>query len=79
MAQLIDSSIFIALERRRQPLSALASVAPDEPVALAVIDDLDTTLAVSFTCDTHCSTPLSLRRFCRILSLRLAVFLFLAL
>lgn len=37
MAQLIDSSIFIALERRGQPLSALASVALDEPVALAAI------------------------------------------
>lgn len=37
MALLIDSSIFIALERRGQPLGALAGAAPDEPVALASI------------------------------------------
>lgn len=37
MAQLIDSSIFIALERRRAPLGALARALPDEPVALASI------------------------------------------
>ncbi|MCL4466577.1 MAG: type II toxin-antitoxin system VapC family toxin [Chloroflexi bacterium] len=37
MAQLIDSSVFIALERQRQPLSVLAQAAPDEPVALASI------------------------------------------
>ncbi len=37
MAQLIDSSVFIALERRRQPPSALGAATPDEPVALAAI------------------------------------------
>lgn len=37
MAQLIDSSIFIALERRGQALSALVESVPDEPVALASI------------------------------------------
>ena len=37
MAQSIDSSIFITLERRGQPLSTLASAAPDEPIALASI------------------------------------------
>ncbi len=37
MAQLIDSSVFIALERRRQSLGRLAEVVPDEPVALASI------------------------------------------
>ena len=37
MAQLIDSSVFIALERQNRPVGALASAAPDEPVALAAI------------------------------------------
>ena len=38
MALLIDSSVFIALERRKQPLGTLALVAGrDEPVALAAI------------------------------------------
>lgn len=37
MALLIDTSVFIALERLGRPLSALASVAPDEPSALAAI------------------------------------------
>ena len=38
MAQLIDSSVFITLERRRQPLDILLSVAdPDEPSAIASI------------------------------------------
>ena len=37
MAQLIDTSIFIALERRGQPFNALALATPDEPVALASI------------------------------------------
>lgn len=38
MARLIDTSIFIALERRNRPLGALASTAdPDEPIALAAI------------------------------------------
>lgn len=38
MALLIDSSIFIALERRRLPVNTLGSVAGrDEPVALAAI------------------------------------------
>lgn len=37
MAQLIDSSVFIALERRKQPLGTLSMVVPDEPVALASI------------------------------------------
>jgi tRNA(fMet)-specific endonuclease VapC len=37
MAQLVDSSVFIALERRRESLAALAAVAPAEPLALASI------------------------------------------
>ena len=37
MAQLIDSSVFIALERQNRPVGDLASAAPDEPVALAAI------------------------------------------
>ena len=37
MALLIDSSVFIALERQNRPVGALASSAPDEPVALAAI------------------------------------------
>lgn len=38
MAQLIDSSVFITLERRRQPLEALLRVAsPDEPSAIASV------------------------------------------
>ena len=37
MAQLIDSSLFIALERRGQGLAALAAVVPDEPIAMAAI------------------------------------------
>lgn len=37
MAQLIDTSVFVALERRRLPFSALAQAAPEEPVALASI------------------------------------------
>jgi predicted nucleic acid-binding protein len=37
MALLIDARVFITLERRGLPLGALAAVAPDEPVALAVI------------------------------------------
>lgn len=37
MAQLIDTSVFIALERRRESLGALAIAVPDEPVALASI------------------------------------------
>lgn len=37
MAQLIDTSIFIELERRSLRVGALADVAPDEPVALASI------------------------------------------
>lgn len=37
MTLLLDSSVFITLERRRLPPGALARVAPDEPVALASI------------------------------------------
>jgi tRNA(fMet)-specific endonuclease VapC len=37
VAQLIDSSVFIALERRGQRLHDLAAVVPDEPLALASI------------------------------------------
>jgi predicted nucleic acid-binding protein len=37
MAVLIDSSVFVALERRGQTLSALAKVVPDEALALASI------------------------------------------
>lgn len=37
MAQLIDSSVFIALERLKQPLGFLAAAVPDEPLALAAI------------------------------------------
>ena len=37
MALLIDSSIFIALERQGQRLGALARIVPDEPLALASI------------------------------------------
>ncbi|MFN8473652.1 MAG: type II toxin-antitoxin system VapC family toxin [Anaerolineae bacterium] len=37
MTWLIDSSVFIALERRRIPHEALARIASDEPVALASI------------------------------------------
>ena len=37
MAQLIDSSIFIALERSGRPLVAVAAAVPDEAVALASI------------------------------------------
>jgi tRNA(fMet)-specific endonuclease VapC len=37
MALLIDSSVFIALERRGQQLDALAVAVPDEPLALAGI------------------------------------------
>ena len=37
MGQLIDTSVFIELERRGLSLSALASAAPSEPVALAAI------------------------------------------
>ncbi len=37
MGQLIDSSIVIAIERRRLDLEAIASAAPDEPSALAAI------------------------------------------
>jgi len=35
MAQLIDSSVFIALERRGLSLGALAAAIPDEPIALS--------------------------------------------
>ena len=34
MAQLVDSSVFIALERRGMRLSALAEAAADEPIAV---------------------------------------------
>lgn len=37
MAQLIDSSVFIALERRGLTLNTLAAVVPDESLALASI------------------------------------------
>ena len=37
MAQLIDSSVFIALERGGRPLSALVAAIPDEPIALSSI------------------------------------------
>lgn len=37
MARLIDSSVFIELERRGQPLSALEATIPGEAVALAAI------------------------------------------
>jgi len=37
VAQLINSSVFIALERRGQRLHDLAAVVPDEPLALASI------------------------------------------
>ncbi len=37
MAQLIDTSVLVTLERRGWPLSSLAATAPDEPVALASI------------------------------------------
>ncbi|MCW5853929.1 MAG: type II toxin-antitoxin system VapC family toxin [Anaerolineae bacterium] len=37
MTILIDSSIIIAMERRRLPHSMLADLAPDEPVAMASI------------------------------------------
>ena len=37
MAQLVDSSVFIALERQGLRLSALTGTAPDEPIALASI------------------------------------------
>jgi tRNA(fMet)-specific endonuclease VapC len=37
MAQLVDSSILIALERCGLPLSALAAVVSDEPLAIASI------------------------------------------
>ena len=37
MVQLIDSSVFIALERRKQPLSTLATAISGGPMALASI------------------------------------------
>ena len=37
MAQLIDTSVFITLERRRESVTSLDSGAIDEPVALAAI------------------------------------------
>ncbi len=37
MALLVDTTVFIALERRGEPVSALAAVAPDESAALAAI------------------------------------------
>lgn len=37
MALLIDSSVFIALERRGHSLQALARAIPDEPIALSSI------------------------------------------
>ena len=37
MAQLIDTSVFIALERQQLDLDVLARIFPDEPVALAAI------------------------------------------
>jgi len=37
MAQLIDSSVFIALERRRQSLQDLAALVPDDPIALSSV------------------------------------------
>ena len=37
MAQLIDTSVFIARERQRLDLNVLAGILPDEPIALAPI------------------------------------------
>lgn len=37
MAQLIDSSVFIALERQDRPASAFAALAPSEPIAMSCI------------------------------------------
>ncbi len=37
MAQLIDTSVFIALERQQLDLDVLARLFPDEPIALAAI------------------------------------------
>ena len=37
MAQLIDTSVFIELERRQLEIDALRSAVPDEPVALSAI------------------------------------------
>lgn len=37
MAQLIDTSVFIALERKQLDLEVLARVFPQEPIALAAI------------------------------------------
>lgn len=52
MALLIDSSVFIALERRRQPLSVLGMVAgQDEAVALAAIT-VSELLAGAYRADT---------------------------
>ncbi|MCC6627917.1 MAG: PIN domain-containing protein [Chloroflexi bacterium] len=37
MAQLIDTSVFISLERRSLPVSALVAAVADEPIAVAAI------------------------------------------
>ncbi|MBI2940903.1 MAG: PIN domain-containing protein [Chloroflexi bacterium] len=49
MALLIDSSVFITMERRGQRLSALARVVPGEPLALATITAAELGLG-KFTC-----------------------------
>ena len=52
MALLIDSSVFIALERRRQPLSVLGMVAgQDESIALSAITASEL-LAGAYRADT---------------------------
>lgn len=37
MARLLDSSVFIDLERRGLPLSVVSASSPDEPAALASV------------------------------------------
>lgn len=46
MARLIDSSVFIALERRGEPLHALQAVLSDQPFALASISVSELLLGV---------------------------------
>lgn len=55
MAQLIDSSIFIALERQGRPSSAFAALVPSEPVAMSSITATELLMGV------HRAEPLERR------------------
>ena len=48
MAQLIDTSVFIALERQQLDLDVLVRMFPEEPIALAAITASELLAGVSY-------------------------------